>query len=424
LLPIDTNAESPSPRASAASISARPRAPLCEEKPICPDDGEAGDRDGETERVGLGPIRSVSPEGNGASGEGGVQPRPCRSDTEAVRADQAAPVCPDELEQTALSLDALLADLCEAGGDHTQRPDPVCEASLGRVEHLRAGEADHGQVDLVRNVRDHGVAADAGDRLAPAVHRIGGSGEVCGEDVAEELPSDRPAPGRGAEHGDGPRLEEGPQRGDDPDVVALVDPRREALGGGDREPHLDRAALELAHDLEADVLEDVEHRAVLGQDLGQERLDPDGTCPGGQLLEEARAEPPAVQLVGDDERDLGGGRIAQSGPARERDHPVVEDADERSALRPVRLDERLDEARLGAYGTVEAQVAALVGEPGEERDEGVQVVTTGRPQSQRCPVAEDHVRRLRDNGARARRRQAPPPARRARARLARPPARP
>ena len=36
LLPIDTNADRPRPRDSAASRRARPRAPLCDENPMLP----------------------------------------------------------------------------------------------------------------------------------------------------------------------------------------------------------------------------------------------------------------------------------------------------------------------------------------------------------------------------------------------------
>ena len=39
LLPMDTNADSPMPRATLASRSASPSAPLCEEKPMFPGTG-------------------------------------------------------------------------------------------------------------------------------------------------------------------------------------------------------------------------------------------------------------------------------------------------------------------------------------------------------------------------------------------------
>ena len=66
LFPIETNADRPRPRASAASSSATPSAPLCDEKPMFP----ARRR---------------------ARGEGRVQARPGGRDAEAVRARSGAP---------------------------------------------------------------------------------------------------------------------------------------------------------------------------------------------------------------------------------------------------------------------------------------------------------------------------------------------
>ena len=186
-------------------------------------------------------------------------------------------------------------------------------------------------------------------------------------------------------------------------MVALVHARGEPLGGRDREPHLDGAALELAHDLEADVLEDLEHRAVVREHLGEERLDPERARARGELLQEPGAEPLALELVGDHERDLRRGRVTQPREARQGDDPVPEHAHERASLGPVGLDEGLHHPRVDAHRPVEAQVAAPLGEPREERDEGLHVVATGRPQPQGGAVAEDDVCRLRDGRAGVRR---------------------
>ena len=67
-----------------------------------------------------------------------------------------------------------------------------------------------------------------------------------------------------------------------------------------------------------------------------------------ELLEQARADPAALLLVGDGERDLGGRGVAQARVARERDDRARavrprERADERAALGPVGVEERLDE---------------------------------------------------------------------------------
>ena len=67
-------------------------------------------------------------------------------------------------------------------------------------------------------------------------------------------------------------------------MIALVDARLVALRGGDREPHLDDAAVERAGRDEADVLEDGEHDPVLRQHLRDERLDAVRGGAGRELL--------------------------------------------------------------------------------------------------------------------------------------------
>ena len=211
----------------------------------------------------------------------------------------------DEREQPLLPLGALRADLGEARRDHAERLDPARERLLGRSEDVLSGEADDGEVDGLGQLLERSEAADAADGLAVAVDRVGGALEVGGEDVAEQLAADRPSPVRRADDGQRARLEERPQRGGDGAVVALVHARPERLGRGDRERDLDLAAVELARDVEARVPEDREHRAVLGQHLGDEALDPGRRARAGELLEQPRADPAPLMLVRDRERHLG-----------------------------------------------------------------------------------------------------------------------
>jgi hypothetical protein len=70
---------------------------------------------------------------------------------------------------------------------------------------------------------------------------------------------------------------------------------------------------------------------------------------------------------------------------------VGERSDERAPLEPVRIEERLDEGRLELQCPVEAEVAAPLGEPGEELRQGLGIVGPGRAEAQRAAVAEDDV---------------------------------
>ena len=370
LLPIDTNADRPSPRDSAASSSASPSAPLWEEKPMLP----AGRR---------------------AGGEGRVQARPGDGDAEAVGPDQPRSVGADEREQLLLPLHAFAADLGEAGGDHDEGANALAQRLLRRPENRGARQGDHGEIDRIGDLLDRAVGADAGDRLAVAVDRVGGAGEVAGEDVAEQLAADRAAPLGGADDGDAPGLEERLERGDDRLVVARVDVLAVALRRRDRELHLHLAALELAGQLEACRLEDAEHGPVVRQHVGDEALDPDLGRARRELLEQPGADAAALMLVGDGEGRLGELGVAQADVVRDGDDPLAvlvdERAQERPALLPVRLDERLDEPRAELREAVEAQVEAPLRQPAEEGQQGVGVVAAGRAKPQRAAVAEDDV---------------------------------
>ena len=154
---------------------------------------------------------------------------------------------------------------------------------------------------------------------------------------------------------------------------------------------LDLAALDLALDLEADVREDDEHVAVLGEHVGDEARDPELAGAERELLEQARADAAALLLVGHGERDLGRGRVAQARVARERDDALGlavagERADEGAALDQSGVEVRLDEAVVDRLQAVEAQVEAAVGEAREEVDEA-------RPRRRRAERAGAACRR-------------------------------
>ena len=208
----------------------------------------------------LGPFEQRQPErarlrreadaagGECARGEGRVHGHGRRRDAEAVGADEARAVRPHECEQLLLARTTLHSGLGESGGDHAERARAAPKRRLGGVEDAVAGQADHAEIDRVRDVLDRGVGAHAGDRGARPVDRICSTGEAAGQNVAEELSADRAALRRCADHGHGARLEERSQRGGDRHVVALVHSSHVALGWSDREPHLDDASLESTAD--------------------------------------------------------------------------------------------------------------------------------------------------------------------------------
>ena len=181
-------------------------------------------------------------------------------------------------------------------------------------------------------------------------------------------------------------------------MVALLDACAEPIGRGDREADFDFAAAERARLLEARVTEDGEHRGVVGQHLGDEAFDAGLRGTRRELLEEARRRAAALQLVGDGEGDLSCRGVAQPRVLGERDDSLVacsvgEQADQRAAIGPVRIEVRLHERLVDAANAVKAEVAAVLRQMLEECDEGARIAARGRPQPERRAVTEDHVHR-------------------------------
>ena len=129
LLPIEMNADRPSPRDSAASSSARPSAPLCDENPMLP----AGAERAANVALRLGPATAM--------------PR------------QLGPISRAPYERTSASscscrCQAFLADLGEAGRDHDESADALAHRLLSRPDDRRARKRDHGEIDRVRDLLD------------------------------------------------------------------------------------------------------------------------------------------------------------------------------------------------------------------------------------------------------------------------------
>ena len=121
-----------------------------------------------------------------------------------------------------------------------------------------------------------------------------------------------------------------------------------------------------------------------------------------ELLEQARADAAAVELVGDGEGHLGGGRVTQPVVGRHRHHALAsvrgERPDQRAAIGPVRVERVADQRGRERREPVEAQVEALRGEALEEREERGPVGLGRRAEPERAPVLEDDVEHLRFRG--------------------------
>ncbi len=306
---------------------------------------------------------------------------------------------PNEREELVLTLAPVAANLCESCRDDAEGAGSPLQRRLDPVQHVLGRQADDDQVRRLGELLDRPVAANTGDGVTGRVHRVGDAFELPRDDVAEEQAADRFPPLGCTEHGDARGREEGPERGDGGEMVALVHPLEVRLGGLDPELDLDGPALERPRALEPHSLEDAEHRAVLREDLCDEALDADRCCALGELLQQSSADSAPLVGIGHQKGDLGRRRIAEPHIARERDHPPFQLPDQMPSFVPVGLDELVQEPLVHGREAVEAVVEALRGEPTQELEERPCVRRLRRPQPKRRPVAEDDVERLR-RGAR------------------------
>ncbi len=220
--------------------------------------------------------------------------------------------------------------------------------------------------------------------------------------LRSNAPADRPFLARGADHRDRARLEERPHalaRGLALARLAHLDRLRRR---GRRERQREHPGGDRALHREPALREHLEHAVVLAEDVRLELGDAVGARDRHQVLEEQRADPASLVLVGDGERHLG---------ARRRravvDRVVAADADDALA---VALDERRDQAdvahevELGEAGellgrqlllrTEEAKMDRLDAQTAEVLSQPVLVVRPDGADQDRAAVAEDLLRRV------------------------------
>ena len=381
MFPIETNAERPRPRGSAASSSARPRAPLCDEKPIEP--GAALRAAKVAFRLGAADARPRQ--------FGPMSRAPCARTAASSCSWRSRPACPTSAKPAEMTTSA-------------RTPARSASSAAGTTASAATAITARSTVSGISATDVYARTPATGSR-AP-VDRVGGAAEVAPEDVPEELAADRSASPGGPDHGDGARLEERPEGRDDGRVVPLVDVSAVALRRCDRELHLDRALLELAGELEAGGLEDAQHLAVVGHHFRDEPLDADLRGAGGEALEEPGADALALEVVRHREGRLGECGVAQPRVVRDRDDPLAvvlsERADEGASLLPVGVERRLDERPVQRRQPVEARVAARR-RRGPRRTRGrLPVGCDRRPEPERAPVAEDDVDGRRSGSGHAR----------------------
>ena len=130
-------------------------------------------------------------------------------------------------------------------------------------------------------------------------------------------------------------------------MVPFVYPSAIGLARSDGELELEGLRVEPADDVEPGIGEDAKHCDVLWEDDRDEALYAMAPSNLRELLEQTCADAAALERVGDRERHLGLGRIAEAIVASDGDDArtlaIGERADESAALLPIRIEDVLDE---------------------------------------------------------------------------------
>ncbi len=110
-----------------------------------------------------------------------------------------------------LALNALAANLAEAGGDHHEAGNARLPAFACHLQHVLLGNNDDGEVYRVRQLGDGGVGTDGVHHIGPGIHRIYGPRIAISEQAVQDDMADGVGPTAGADHRDGSRFENGSQ---------------------------------------------------------------------------------------------------------------------------------------------------------------------------------------------------------------------
>ena len=161
--------------------------------------------------------------------------------------------------------------------------------------------------------------------------------------------------------------------------------------GGDPELDVHGPEVVLAGDLEAGAEEDPEHGAVLAEHLGDEATDAAVAAGRREVLQQQAAEPVAVLLLVDQERDLGhvgGHRLRRA----QRHDPAADGHDQAGDRGMGRVEEVLDVVVAGlAPDGEEAHPQAVQGRRLVQRGEGVVVARPHGADDRDRPVDEQDV---------------------------------
>ena len=365
------------PRAAAASIAALPNPPLCEAKPTSPGEGAAG--------ATVAFERDLGPRTRHAEG---------------VRADHPHARGPADGEQLVLARTPRRTDLREARRQDHKGAHAFGGAGSRNVDDRVRRHDDHGELDLTLDVGDRADRRPPRHLSAVHVDEVQRPREPRGEQVAHDLPADRPGPPGRPDHRDGGRAQNVRHGRDVGLALALLEAPPRVPRQRRRELDLDRSLRPAGGDQEPGFVEHPEHPVVARQDGRGERVDTRRRRGMGEMREQHGGDPVAVPGIGHREGDL-------RPPGRRADVGAV--PDDRGLGAPQR-DQRqpVGGGRGAARGRVEVDAGAEEAKPArllrQRLEEGAQprhVLDRRRPHVHGRAVTQHDVGLSDDLGGRA-----------------------
>ena len=318
------------PRAAAASIAALPNPPLCEAKATSP-----GDRRGGSDRRVQ---RDLGPRTRHAEG---------------VRAHHPHARSPADGEQLVLARTPRGTDLRETCRQDHERAHALGGTRSRDVDDRVRRHDDHGELDLPLDVADR--ADRRPPRDVPAVHvdEVQRPREPRGDQVAHDLPADRPEPPGCPDHRDGRRAQNVRHGRDVGLALALLEAPPRVPRQRRRELDLDRIPRPAGGDEKPGFVEHPEHPVVARQDGRGERLHTRRRRGMGEMREQHRGDPVTMPGIGHREGHL-------RPPRRLADVSAVRDD---RALRSPQREQRQPVAGVGGAGRGRIEIDAGTEEP-------------------------------------------------------------
>ena len=273
-------------------------------------------------------------------------------------------------------------------GDDHHRADPGLGAVADDAGQGLRRDRDEREIDRLRQVLHASGRRPPGDLVRGRVDRVHRPWETALDEVGEDLVPDGVRLPVRADHRDRRGDEQFLQRTARRPVLAAAHPGQRAGPLVDAEHHVLQVPLRGDRGISGGC-EHAQHRRVGGEHVGLEHVDADRGSGRGEPLQQQRAEPHALELVGDGERHLGVVGVRQPDQPAHPDHPVIKERRQGEMVRVVHVHELAQQlAAEPGHRPEQALGQRAAGQPAAEIEHGLFVGGPHRPDEHRAAVPQ------------------------------------